>query len=94
MTRELPSFPAPRSRTLFAARGWSGWIFPGHALRVIKPFIGGGFGNKRDVLEEPMAAFLTSKLGGIRWISLSREECFLATRHAFTIDGQMGVNRD
>ncbi|MGU0160569.1 molybdopterin cofactor-binding domain-containing protein [Escherichia coli] len=28
--------------------------------------------------------------------SLSREECFLATRtrHAFTIDGQMGVNRD
>ncbi|XNM62203.1 molybdopterin cofactor-binding domain-containing protein [Escherichia coli] len=26
----------------------------------------------------------------------SREECFLATRtrHAFTIDGQMGVNRD
>ncbi|MCW0137199.1 molybdopterin-dependent oxidoreductase [Escherichia coli] len=29
-------------------------------------------------------------------VSLSREECFLATRtrHAFTIDGQMGVNRD
>lgn len=44
-----------------------------------------------------MAAFLTSKLGGIPVrISLSREECFLATRtrHAFTIDGQMGVNRD
>lgn len=44
-----------------------------------------------------MAAFLTSKLGGIPVkVSLSREECFLATRtrHAFTIDGQMGVNRD
>ncbi|STJ59005.1 xanthine dehydrogenase subunit XdhA [Escherichia coli] len=43
-----------------------------------------------------MAAFLTSKLGGIPVkVSLSREECFLATRtrHAFTIDGQMGVNR-
>ncbi|MGQ7094790.1 molybdopterin cofactor-binding domain-containing protein, partial [Escherichia coli] len=65
--------------------------------RVIKPFVGGGFGNKQDVLEEPMAAFLTSKLGGIPVkVSLSREECFLATRtrHAFTIDGQMGVNRD
>ncbi|MGG9078671.1 molybdopterin cofactor-binding domain-containing protein, partial [Escherichia coli] len=43
------------------------------------------------------AAFLTSKLGGIPVkVSLSREECFLATRtrHACTIDGQMGVNRD
>ncbi len=64
MTRELPSFPAPRSRTLFAAWLVRRWIFPGHAC-VIKPFVGGGFGNKQDVLEEPMAAFLTSKLGGI-----------------------------
>ena len=70
---------------------------PWSCVRVIKPFVGGGFGNKQDVLEEPMAAFLTSKLGGIPVkVSLSREECFLATRtrHAFTIDGQMGVNRD
>ncbi|EGM8503270.1 molybdopterin-dependent oxidoreductase, partial [Escherichia coli] len=70
---------------------------PWSCVRVIKPFVGGGFGNKQDVLEEPMAAFLTSKLGGIPVkVSLSREECFLATRtrHAFTIDGKMGVNRD
>ncbi|HCS6191061.1 TPA: molybdopterin cofactor-binding domain-containing protein, partial [Escherichia coli] len=62
---------------------------PWSCVRVIKPFVGGGFGNKQDVLEEPMAAFLTSKLGGIPVkVSLSREECFLATRtrHAFTID--------
>lgn len=38
---------------------------PWSCVRVIKPFVGGGFGNKQDVLEEPMAAFLTSKLGGI-----------------------------
>lgn len=38
---------------------------PRSCVRVIKPFVGGGFGNKQDVLEEPMAAFLTSKLGGI-----------------------------
>ncbi|MBA7845404.1 xanthine dehydrogenase molybdenum-binding subunit XdhA [Klebsiella sp. RHBSTW-00484] len=70
---------------------------PWSCVRVIKPYVGGGFGNKQDVLEEPMAAFLTSKLGGIPVkVSLSREECFLAsrTRHAFTIDGRMGINRD
>ncbi|MFP1453486.1 molybdopterin cofactor-binding domain-containing protein [Escherichia coli] len=39
---------------------------PWSCVRVIKPFVGGGFGNKQDVLEEPMAAFLTSELGGIR----------------------------
>ena len=70
---------------------------PWSCVRVIKPYVGGGFGNKQDVLEEPMAAFLTRKLGGIPVkVSLSREECFLAsrTRHAFTMDGQIGLNRD
>ncbi|XNM60142.1 hypothetical protein ACLK1T_18550 [Escherichia coli] len=28
---------------------------------VIKPFVGGGSGNEQDVLEEPMAAFLTQQ---------------------------------
>ncbi|KAF1370752.1 xanthine dehydrogenase molybdenum-binding subunit XdhA [Yokenella regensburgei] len=67
------------------------------SIRVIKPYIGGGFGNKQDVLEEPMAAFLTSRLGGIPVkVSLSREECFMAsrTRHAFTIDAQLGMDKD
>ena len=66
-------------------------------IRVIKPYVGGGFGNKQDVLEEPMAAFLTLKLGGIPVkVMLSREECFTATRtrHAFTIDGKLGISRD
>ncbi|MFU0882476.1 xanthine dehydrogenase molybdenum-binding subunit XdhA [Kluyvera cryocrescens] len=66
-------------------------------VRIIKPYVGGGFGNKQDVLEEPMAAFLTTKLGGIPIkVSLSREECFLAsrTRHAFTLDGKLGLNRN
>ncbi|MFP1484183.1 molybdopterin cofactor-binding domain-containing protein [Escherichia coli] len=70
-------------RTLFAAWLVRRWIFPGSCVRVIKPFVGGGFGNKQDVLEEPMAAFLTSKLGGIPVkSSLSREECFLETNPA------------
>lgn len=50
---------------------------PWSNIRVIKPYIGGGFGNKQDVLEEPMAAFLTQKMGGIPVkVELSREECF------------------
>lgn len=70
---------------------------PWSAIRVIKPCVGGGFGNKQDVLEEPMCAFLTWKLGGVPVkVELSREECFLAsrTRHSFAITGKMAVNRE
>ncbi|ANC40768.1 xanthine dehydrogenase molybdenum-binding subunit XdhA [Hafnia alvei] len=70
---------------------------PWSNIRVIKPYIGGGFGNKQDVLEEPMAAFLTQKMGGIPVkVELSREECFFAsrTRHAFSIDAELGLNHD
>ncbi|MBT0306672.1 xanthine dehydrogenase molybdenum-binding subunit XdhA [Morganella morganii] len=70
---------------------------PWSHIRVIKPYIGGGFGNKQDVLEEPMAAWLTLKLGGIPVkVELSREECFFAsrTRHAFHIDAEMGLTAD
>lgn len=70
---------------------------PWSSIRVIKPYVGGGFGNKQDVLEEPMAAFLSLRLGGIPVkVALSREECFLAsrTRHAFTIEAQLGINGD
>lgn len=69
---------------------------PWSAIRVIKPYIGGGFGNKQDVLEEPMCAFLTWKLGGIPVkVELSREECFLAsrTRHSFAVSGKMAVSQ-
>lgn len=56
---------------------------PWSSIRVIKPYIGGGFGNKQDVLEEPMAAFLTWKLGGVPVkVELSREECFWRHAHA------------
>lgn len=70
---------------------------PWSHVRVIKPYVGGGFGNKQDVLEEPIAAFLTQRLGGkpVK-VSLSREECFVATRtrHAFSIDARLGMRRD
>lgn len=66
-------------------------------VRVIKPFIGGGFGNKQDVIFEPMVAFLTQKLDGRAvQINLSREECMIGTRnrHPFHIKVKTGVMKD
>ena len=50
-------------------------------VRVIKPYIGGGFGNKQDALYEPLCAWLTTQLGG-RLVKLecSREETFVSNR--------------
>jgi len=66
-------------------------------VRVIKPFLGGGFGNKQDVVLEPMVAFLTLNLDGRAvQINMSREECMAATRnrHPFYIKTQTGVKKD
>lgn len=66
-------------------------------IRVIKPYIGGGFGNKQDVILEPMAAFLTTKLNG-RYvkIDLPRSECMIGTRnrHPFDVDIKLGIKKD
>ncbi|MCR4963849.1 MAG: xanthine dehydrogenase molybdenum-binding subunit XdhA [Firmicutes bacterium] len=62
---------------------------PWSRIRVIKPYIGGGFGNKQDVLTEPLNAWLAQKLPGRTVkLCLSREEVFSATRirHPITID--------
>ena len=66
-------------------------------IRIIKPPIGGGFGNKQDVLLEPMLGFLASKLRGIPVkLELSREECLLGTRvrHPFRIHTKVGADLD
>ncbi len=56
-------------------------------FRVIKPYIGGGFGNKQEVLYEPLAAWLCLKLGGrpVK-VAISREETFYCTRVRHAID--------
>lgn len=59
---------------------------PWGKVRVIKPYIGGGFGNKQDTLYEPLAAYVSQCLGGrLVKLDLSREEAFVNTRvrHAF-----------
>lgn len=54
---------------------------PWGKVRVIKPYLGGGFGNKQDALYEPLNAFLTTQVGGrLVKLELSREETFFDTR--------------
>ena len=66
-------------------------------IRVIKPYIGGGFGNKQDVLYEPLNAFLTTQVGG-RGVKMeiSREETLACTRvrHAIEMKVKAAVRRD
>lgn len=66
-------------------------------IRVIKPYVGGGFGNKQDVVLEPMVAFLTLKLGGVPVkLRLDREEGMIGTRvrHPFRVQLELGVQKD
>lgn len=66
-------------------------------IRVIKPYIGGGFGNKQDVLYEPLNAFLSKQVGGkCVKLELSREEVFTCTRtrHSIQIKLKTGVRAD
>ncbi len=70
---------------------------PWSRVRVIKPYMGGGFGNKQDVLVEPLAAWLTTQLGGHAVnVELSREEVLgcTRTRHAFNWDVQAVASPD
>lgn len=70
---------------------------PWGKIRVIKPYIGGGFGNKQEVLYEPLNAFLSTQVGG-RCVKLeiSREELFYCTRtrHAIRFRLKTGVRPD
>ncbi len=51
------------------------------SIRLIKPYIGGGFGNKQDALYEPLCAYCCQKLGGrLVKLDVSREETFVSNR--------------
>ncbi|RGV98664.1 xanthine dehydrogenase molybdenum-binding subunit XdhA [Ruminococcus sp. AF14-10] len=54
---------------------------PWGKVRVIKPYIGGGFGNKQDVLYEPLCAYLSTQVGGrLVKMDMTREETFVCNR--------------
>ncbi|MBB6715677.1 xanthine dehydrogenase molybdenum-binding subunit XdhA [Clostridium gasigenes] len=66
-------------------------------IRVIKPCVGGGFGNKQDVVIEPLVAAMSLAVHGkpVRY-ALSREECFIdtRTRHGMKIKFNTAVSKD
>lgn len=70
---------------------------PWGRVRVIKPYVGGGFGSKQDAVVEPLAAFLTTRVQGrpVR-LQLTREETFIASRvrHAISFTFRTGVSKE
>jgi xanthine dehydrogenase molybdenum-binding subunit len=71
-------------------------ISPGK-IRVIKPYIGGGFGNKQDVIIEPLTAAMSLAVNGrpVRY-AMTREEVFIdtRTRHAMKFTMKTAVSKE
>lgn len=66
-------------------------------IRVIKPFVGGGFGGKMELRTwEFCAAFMAKKTGRPVKFTLSREEEFLAgrRRHPMKLTSKVGFKKD
>lgn len=54
---------------------------PWGKVRIIKPYLGGGFGNKQDILYEPLCAYLCTLVGGrLVKLDVTREETFVCNR--------------
>ncbi len=69
---------------------------PRDKIRVFKAQIGGGFGNKQEVLSEDLCALATLRTGRpVQW-EFTRTEEFTATnsRHAMTLRLKTGVKAD
>ena len=69
---------------------------PKEKIRVYKPQLGGGFGNKQEILSEDLCVLATLKTGKpVQW-RFTREEEFTATnsRHAMNVRLKTGVKND
>ncbi len=69
---------------------------PVKRIRVIKPRIGGGFGNKQEVMIEDACAHLTIATGRPVKMEYTREEQFIgsSSRHSMIIRMRTGVMED
>lgn len=70
---------------------------PLNRVRVIKPFVGGGFGGKSDPFpHEIIISHIARKTGRPVRVRLSREEVFLTNhgRHPSKMTVEMGVSKD
>ena len=63
---------------------------PWGQIRVIKPYIGGGFGNKQDSLYEPLVCWATRQVGGrLVHYECEREETFVNNRVRHAMRGHV-----
>ena len=72
------------------------FYLPKDKIRVYKAQIGGGFGNKQEILSEDLCALATLRTGKpVQW-EFTREEEFTATnsRHAMKIRLKTGIKAD
>ena len=69
---------------------------PVKRIRVVKPRIGGGFGNKQEVLIEDVAGHLTIATGKPVLYEMTREEEMIASRsrHSMRVYMKTGVKKD
>ena len=71
---------------------------PLNRIRVIQPFIGGGFGGtKNDSLAGDFSAVLLSKLTGrpVKWVENMEEELMTSRRrHTMTVYSKMGMSKE
>ncbi len=70
---------------------------PLSSVRVVKPYLGGGFGGKSDPFpHEIIVAHLARKTGRPIKVRLSREEVFLTNhgRHPSRMTVEMGISKD
>lgn len=82
----------------FYAQSRLAWLFdlPVENVRVYKPKMGGGFGNKQEIICEDLCALATLHTGRpVRWV-FTRQEEFTATnsRHAMQLHLKLGAKRD
>ena len=65
-------------------------------IRVIKPRIGGGFGNKQELILEDLCSHLTIATGRPVYMEYTREQEFISSRsrHANIIHYKIGVKGD
>ena len=65
-------------------------------IRVIVPYVGGGFGNKLTLGPEPISALLSKATRRPVKLAFTREESMIATniRHPFIIQAKSGANKD
>ncbi len=68
---------------------------PASKVRIITAYIGGAFGNKCDLLLEPIAVSLSIKTNSPVKLELTRKEAFYTTkRHPSIVKLRTGIKRD